>query len=125
MPWLTLSLLALATAREGLPAAELPGATASVIPDLASYRQADLTPPVPVVANPQFEEGEAGWPLLAGYRIDPTGGRNGSGALRYERTDPEAYPLPFQVVRLEPGGRYRFGAWIRTEAVSAGEGISG
>ncbi len=87
--------------------------------DLESYRTAP--PPAEnvdvVVANPDFEKGADGWPLPEGYRHDPTGGRNGSGALFYERTDPQQYPLPGQELKLQPGARYRFSAWIRTENI--------
>ena len=76
---------------------------------------------MPMIVNPQFEDGAEGWPLREGYRPDANGGRNGTGALVYERTDPKKYPLLHQTVRLEPGARYWFSAWIKTEGVTAGK----
>jgi len=88
------------------------------LPDLANYdvyggpRLAGK-----IVTNGDFEKGTKGWPLPAGYRIDPMGGRDGSQAMFYERTDPVKYPLPAQALSLAPGMRYRFSAWIRSENV--------
>lgn len=93
--------------------------------DLASYRNAPPTAEktADVVTNPDFEKGAAGWSLPQGYRHDPTGGRNGSGALFYERTDPTQYhPLPGMALKLQPGARYRFSAWIRTENIESPSG---
>lgn len=86
--------------------------------DLEGYRNAP--PPAgkteAAVANPDFEKGADGWPLPQGYRHDPTGGRNGSGALFYERTDPGG-PMTGQDLELQPGARCKFSAWIRTENI--------
>lgn len=92
--------------------------------DMASYRN---VPPstektADVLANPDFEKGADGWPLPQGYRHDPTGGRNGSGSLFYERTDPKQYPLPGVTLKLRPGARYRFSAWVRTENIETPSG---
>lgn len=65
--------------------------------------------------NPGFQNRGKGWFLPDGYSIDPSGGRNGTIALKYERTNPKSYRLANQVVKLEPLKRYRFSAWIRTE----------
>ncbi|MCX6992469.1 MAG: carbohydrate binding domain-containing protein [Kiritimatiellaeota bacterium] len=86
------------------------------VPDLSSYAKIGLLEK-PTIVNPQFE-GTAGWKLLEGYQIDPKGGRNGGGALFYERTDPAKYPLLGQDISLQPGIRYKFGVWVKTECVA-------
>ncbi|MBT3375260.1 MAG: hypothetical protein HN742_32720 [Lentisphaerae bacterium] len=92
-----------------------------VLPDLSGYRVHGAPQrPGPIVTNGEFENGVEGWKLAEGYRVDPTAGRGGTGAMFYERTNPAEYPLPSQSLHLEPGGRYRFSALIRTENVSKG-----
>jgi hypothetical protein len=76
---------------------------------------------VPPIVNAHFEDGAKGWSLPEGYSIDANGGRNGTGGLLYERAAPEKYSLAAQTVRLVPGARYRFGAWIKTENVTGGK----
>jgi hypothetical protein len=89
---------------------------------LSGYQRLDK-PPVerPSIVNAHFDDGAKGWSLPEGYSIDAHGGRNGTGGLLYERADPEKYSLAKQSVRLVPGARYRFGAWIRTEKVTGGK----
>ena len=53
--------------------------------DLAEYRRADLgLPPVPVVSDAGFENGGERWRVREGFRVDPTGGRNGTAGLPVE-----------------------------------------
>ena len=48
------------------------------------------------------------------YEVDRGNGRNGTTALRYRGRG--GAPI-LQRVRVSPGARYRFGAWMRTEAM--------
>ena len=50
------------------------------------------------------------------YGIDPSGGRNGTRALKFSSERNAGSPL-LQRVRVEHGIRYRFGAWVRTEGL--------
>ena len=117
-----LLLVGCGTGKGGGGAVEATAKDATVsVPDLSSYAKISLLPEKPTIVNPQFE-GAAGWKLLEGYQIDPKGGRNGDGALCYERTDPAKYPLLGQALSLQPGARYKFGVWVKTENVVNGRG---
>ena len=49
-----------------------------------------------------------------GYRIVSGEGRNGTAALLYERTDPNAYPLcSFPLKNLQPEAFYTASVWVR------------
>lgn len=74
----------------------------------------------PLLKNRAFEEGPEAWKLPKPYCVERHGGRNGTSGLFYERTSSGDYALASQPVQLEPGKRYRFGAWIRTENVTNG-----
>jgi len=71
----------------------------------------------PKLMNPGFETGTDSWTLPGGYRHDPRGGRSGTGALRVARTEAGQYTLSSQTISLQPGMRYRFGVWVKTENV--------
>ena len=59
---------------------------------------------------------ESAWPAAKGtYRYVAGEGRNGSAALRFDVKKGDRYVFPQQKVALEPGGRYRFEVWARTE----------
>ena len=45
-------------------------------------------------------------------------GRNGSNALKFSVKQKDAYSFPTQDVKVEPGKRYRFSAWVRTKDVN-------
>ena len=86
--------------------------------DLGAYRKVEAPAiPTPVLQNPDFENGAGGWTLPAGYRHVRGEGRNGTGALLYERSNPADYPLGRQAIHLQPGARYHFSVWIKTEDV--------
>ena len=52
-------------------------------------------------------------------------GRNGSTALKFVIGRKSSYSFPTQVVAVEPGKRYRFGAWVRAKNVlGKGQGAS-
>jgi len=87
----------------------------------SGYQRPPSLTSVPAVVNAGFDLGSTGWSLPGDYSIDEHGGRNGSGALRIVRTDPGRYTLAWQTVVLEPGLRYRFGAWVKTEGVRGDE----
>ncbi|MBT4815444.1 MAG: hypothetical protein HON70_07080, partial [Lentisphaerae bacterium] len=97
-------------------------ATAALSVDWQVYttleRKAALKPDV---TNPAFDTDAKGWGLPSGFAYAPNGGRNGTGGLRYERTDSTLYPLSKSVVQLLPNTRYRFGAWIKSENVKGDE----
>ncbi|MCK5921260.1 MAG: carbohydrate binding domain-containing protein, partial [Methylococcales bacterium] len=75
----------------------------------------------PLLKNGAFQEGDDGWELPEPYRLENASGRNGTVSLSYERTSPDEYPLTSQDVQLEPGKRYRFSAWVKTEGVENGK----
>ena len=56
----------------------------------------------------------------AGFRIAPGEGRNGTAALFYERTDPNAYPIFSVPLRnLQPEMFYTVSVWVRGENIKA------
>jgi hypothetical protein len=71
------------------------------------------TLPVPAIANGNFELGAEGWKLGKGYVIEQAGGRNGTQALFFERTDKADKTFAYQDIKLVPGTKYRFSAWMR------------
>ena len=74
----------------------------------------------PLLKNGGFQEGSKGWILPKPYTLENGRGRNGTVALSYERKSPDEYLLASQKVLLEPGKRYRFSAWVKTEGVENG-----
>jgi hypothetical protein len=84
----------------------------------ADYRKVEIELPVmPQLVNPDFADGTAGWKIGAGFSAAPGQGINSTGALFYERTDPQAYALAVQEAAFQPGGSYRISAMIRCEGV--------
>lgn len=100
---------------------QIAGSGMASVPDLASYTRGGFLSQKPIVVNPGFEQGSQGWPMLEGYRVQSRVGRQGTAALVYERTDPAQEPLCRQTVEVQPGGKYRFGVWIKTENVRNGD----
>ena len=90
--------------------------------DLAGYRKVEVANIVtPTIVNPNFADGTTGWSVGPGYTAAPGQGFNQTGALMYERTDPEAYALATQTIALSPGVNYRFSAMIRCEGVEGAD----
>ena len=73
-----------------------------------------------LLVNGSFQEGSNGWILPSPYTIDYSSGRDGTESLSYERTSPGEYSLASQSFIVEPGRRYRFGTWMKTEGVENG-----
>ncbi|NUQ01460.1 MAG: hypothetical protein HUU35_16575 [Armatimonadetes bacterium] len=73
--------------------------------------------PANLLENPGFELGVAPWRLPPTYTVDTTTAHSGDASLRVENTDPARYLMAAQTVKLEPGRRCAFSAWIRTEGV--------
>ena len=75
----------------------------------------------PIVFSTGFDTPEeAARKYPAGYRIASGEGQNGTTALFYERTDPNAYPLcSFPLKNLQPEKSYTVSTWIRGENLKA------
>ena len=77
-----------------------------------------------MVLNPGFEslsdDGKAADWKAPGktYSYVKGEGRNGSNALKFSVKQKDAYSFPTQDVKVEPGKRYRFSAWVRTKDVN-------
>ncbi|MGH7740933.1 MAG: carbohydrate binding domain-containing protein, partial [Candidatus Eiseniibacteriota bacterium] len=71
------------------------------------------------LANSGFEDGASGWkfPQIANFEVSNDASHGGSRSLRISNTDAAAYLLASQKISVEPGRRYRFGAWIKTRDV--------
>ena len=77
-----------------------------------------------LVLNPGFEN-ISGDGKVADWK-DPTNtytfvkgeGRDGSCALKFSIGKKDKYSFPTQDLKLEPGKRYRFSAWVRTQDVN-------
>ncbi len=93
--------------------------------DLAGYRKVEAPQvPAPEIINPDFGEGTKGWRTGPGYADARGQGINQTGALFYERTNPDAYAVATQYVTLVPGEVYKFSAMIKCEGVQ-GTDIAG
>ena len=91
-------------------------------PDLSGYtRDGAEREAGNLVPDGDFEKGAGNW-TLKGSSIEKHAGRNGTSALRYERSNPRDYQLAGRSLKLEPGKVYRFGAWVKTERVTKGRG---
>jgi len=104
-----------------MPALAVLMSASSASAGVDGYRPAPSVATAVTVVNAGFELGATGWSLPEDYAIDPHGGRNGSAALKIVRADPGRYTLAWQTVGLEPGIRYRFGVWVKTEGVRGDE----
>ena len=77
-----------------------------------------------MVLNPGFEslsdDGKAADWKAPGktYSYVKGEGRNGSNALKFSVKQKDTYSFPTQDVKVEPGKRYRFSAWVRTKDVN-------
>jgi hypothetical protein len=71
------------------------------------------------LANSGFEDGAGGWkfPQIANFKVVDDVAHGGAHSLRISNTDAKAYLLASQSISVEPGRRYRFGAWIKTHDV--------
>lgn len=71
----------------------------------------------PIAQNTGFEAEKPveGWYVPANWSVLDGAGRKGSRALAWDCDDPKRFSYPSQRVTLEPGVRYAFGAWVKTE----------
>ncbi len=74
---------------------------------------AEESPAEPLLKNGNFELGEEGWKLGKGFVIEQGGGRSSTRALFFERTDKADKASASHEVKLVPGKKYRFSAWMR------------
>ncbi len=74
---------------------------------------AEEPPAEPLLKNGNFELGEEGWKLGKGFVIEQGGGRSSTRALFFERTDKADKASASHEVKLVPGKKYRFSAWMR------------
>lgn len=88
-------------------------AAASPTPTTKPEGSAVEPPSAPLLKNGQFELEMEGWKAGPGHVIEKSGGRNGTGALFYERTNIEDKAFCYQTLKLEQGKKYRFSAWMR------------
>ena len=94
---------------------------------LAALSQAaDVNPNLAL--NPSFEKPAQDSRLPADwwgdrevYRQVDGAGRDGSAALSYSNDDPARYRLASQRLSLQPGRKYRFSGWVKTERVAGDE----
>ena len=86
--------------------------------DLSEYKTLDVCTldQRNVVLTPAFDEGSEGkgWVLGKEAVISATHGRNQRG-LGIQRTDPKAYSVNTQKLKLKPNTKYIAGIWIRNE----------
>ena len=81
------------------------------------------------LVNPDFETFKEngkpeGWYVPQKFRVMRGEGSNGSTGLVYENPDdPNFYQVPSQRFVVEPGGVYRFGAWVKVDRISGKGGV--
>ena len=93
--------------------------------DLSKFKRNDLNVQKNrqvTVVNSEFEQAGKGWNTRDTGVIDPTGGRNGTSALKIVRVNPKEYKMVSQTFKLKPNKFYRFGVWVKTENVKAFKG---
>jgi hypothetical protein len=99
--------------RSGKAALPLKGAGGFAIADFK-----DQPEPGNLVLNPGFEEGETGWRLANGQRLDTALAHSGKASVRLEVPGPEPASSSMEVfVPVKPNTRYRAGLWVRREQV--------
>ncbi len=77
----------------------------------------EKTPPVNV-ANPGFEDGDKGWKMSGGSRVEDGAGSVASRGLVYERTDSTRYhTLGQRRLDIVPGKTYNFSVMVRGEDI--------
>ncbi len=91
---------------------------------VASGAFAAVAAPKDVIVNGSFEETKdgkvVGWPVPRHYSLSERDGMNGTRGIAYENHDEKGYKaLISQNVRFEPGKRYRFSVWQKTENLTA------
>ena len=70
-----------------------------------------------VPVNLGFEDGTSGWRIPDKlWRVTDGEGRGRSKALVWENSDPKRYLFPRQTIELEPGGIYRYGAYVKVDS---------
>jgi hypothetical protein len=70
-----------------------------------------------LLRNPGFEDGASGWQLPPNVEVVKEVAHGDAHSLRILNTDAKTYVLASQNVAVQPGHRYRYGAWIRTRGV--------
>lgn len=70
-------------------------------------------PAAPLLKNGDFELNAEAWNLGKGFVIEQGGGRSSTRALSFERTDKADMAFTYQEVKVVPGAKYRFSAWMR------------
>ena len=74
-----------------------------------------------IFENGNFEKGSSKWHVPGKiWKIEPGVGRKGSAALVWENNNTNQYCFPLQEVSVEPGGVYRYGGWVRIDALKKG-----
>lgn len=87
--------------------------------NIAEYHKSkkEKTPPVTIV-NPNFDDGDKGWKMGGGSRVENGAGTVASRGLVYERTNPKQYHvLGGQRINVVPGKTYNFSAMVRGEDI--------
>ena len=93
----------------------------------AVFAAADDWNPPNLVVNPGFEDpGDNGLPAdwhgdTAIYSRDTSVKRSGEVSLKHVNADPEKYRLCVQPAAFEPGAKYEFSVWVKTEGVEGSE----
>ena len=81
-----------------------------------------------LLTNGSFEEVKdgkpVGWRLPRHYRFEGRGGMNGTHGIAFEKAGDDGFhSYPSQAVPFEPGKRYEFSAWVRTDGLSKDVGL--
>ena len=81
-----------------------------------------------LLTNGSFEDVKdgrlVGWNLPQYYSCDARGGMNGTHGVAFENGgDKEFYSYPSQNVPFEPGKRYEFSIWVKTENLTKNMGL--
>ncbi len=83
--------------------------------------------PPNLAANPGFEQAaDGGFPAQWNgntrvYSRDTAVTHSGEASLKFQNDNPDHYLLCTQSVKLEPGLRYEFSAWVKTENIEGNE----
>ena len=77
-----------------------------------------------LVVNGGFEQSAANAPMPESWRgdttvysLDRTVKRSGEASLKYVNTDPNRYRLAAQKLPLQPGRKYAFSVWVKTDQI--------
>ncbi|MFN6043907.1 MAG: carbohydrate binding domain-containing protein [Verrucomicrobiota bacterium] len=110
---LAMGLIMFSACEKKAPEAQKEVPKAQIDEQAPADEQAPVASAAPLLKNGDFELNAEAWNLGKGFVIEQGGGRSSTRALFFERTDKADISFTSQEVKVVPGAKYRFSAWMR------------